>query len=316
MLEHVLEVRDHPRFVQELARLEHGQTRSGPDVRLAGHCLEEREGYLPPDDRRRLQQALVFGREPVDARGEDRLDRVRHRHVNAVHLERPPAGTARSDENSRLHEGAHTLLEKERIALGPLDQVFLEGGQAGIGSHQRVEQCLHAGRRQPVEAELGVTGPVGPRMLILGPIRHEEHDPRRRQGVDQRVQQGLRLGIDPLHVVHHHDHGTAPTLSKQQEPDRIEGALAPLRGVQGEPSAVVDRHVEQCQQRRSYREQGLVDRDQCVRHSPGRGRRVVRILQPEVRAQQARDRPVKAVAAVGCRRALEDERALQVGGRG
>jgi len=61
MLEHVLEVRDHPRFVQELARLEHGQTRSGADVRLAGHCLEEREGHLSPDDRRRLQQALVFG---------------------------------------------------------------------------------------------------------------------------------------------------------------------------------------------------------------------------------------------------------------
>ena len=195
--------------------------------------------------------------------------------------QRPPAGTARPDEDSRLHEGAHALLDEERIALGSVDQVLPEGNQAGIGPRPASRTVSP---RSTATAGRGgswrVTGPVRPRMLILGPIRHEKHDPRRRQGVDQRIQQCLRLGIDPLHVVHHHDHGTALTFSKQQKPDGIEGPLAPLRGVQGEPPAVVDRHVEQCQQRRSYREQRLVDRDQRVRHPPGRGRWVVPILDP------------------------------------
>ena len=70
VLEGVLEVREQARLVEELGPLEVASSRRRAVLGMFRDRPEEvRMGRLP-DDRRRLKEALLLEREPVDARGE------------------------------------------------------------------------------------------------------------------------------------------------------------------------------------------------------------------------------------------------------
>ena len=60
------------------------------------------------------------GRQPVDTRRQHRLHRGRH--LQSVQRLRQAIGPRCSDQDARLHQGAHALLQKKRIALGAGDQ--------------------------------------------------------------------------------------------------------------------------------------------------------------------------------------------------
>ena len=78
VLEGVFELGKEARLVEELGRL---QVRQAAVERLLGHVgngLEQGQGYLCADDGRGLQQALLLGRQPVDAGRQHRLHRGRH----------------------------------------------------------------------------------------------------------------------------------------------------------------------------------------------------------------------------------------------
>jgi hypothetical protein len=64
---------------------------------------------------RRLEQTLVLARETVDARRHHRVDAGRN--LDGVHGPGETIRTGLAGEGIRLHEGAHALLEEERIAL-------------------------------------------------------------------------------------------------------------------------------------------------------------------------------------------------------
>jgi hypothetical protein len=67
MLEGVLRLRKEPRLVQKLGCLQMRQPPLHRILRCLRHSLEQHEGYVLTDGRGRLQQLLVFGREPVDS---------------------------------------------------------------------------------------------------------------------------------------------------------------------------------------------------------------------------------------------------------
>src|SRR4029453_14426559 len=73
VLERVLEVREQPGFVEELGSLEVGQASAEILFRALGDGLEEHEWHVLANDGGSLEKPLVLRREPIDARGRDRL---------------------------------------------------------------------------------------------------------------------------------------------------------------------------------------------------------------------------------------------------
>src|SRR6185369_7499996 len=76
--EGVLEVREEARFLQKSAGLEVGETTSNVLLRLAGHGLKQRERHVVTDDRGSLEQALLLGRQAIDARRQQALNAGRN----------------------------------------------------------------------------------------------------------------------------------------------------------------------------------------------------------------------------------------------
>ena len=73
VLEGVLEVGKEASLVEKLAGLEGRETVPQDVLGNLRDRLEDRKGHILADDRGRLEEALRFGREPVDPRGQDRL---------------------------------------------------------------------------------------------------------------------------------------------------------------------------------------------------------------------------------------------------
>ena len=117
-----MEAVERPGAMHEAELLEPGQ-RVG---RTEGGDRRGREP--PPDDRRPLRHGPLVRWEPVEAAGEQRLDRGRDG------LERV---------RRRLHYRRHELLDVERIALGDLDDAvgvrFVAGKVACVLVRQRLE---------------------------------------------------------------------------------------------------------------------------------------------------------------------------------
>src|SRR5262245_53090724 len=72
------------------------------------------------DDRRCLEESLVIGREPIDACGQHGLHRGGR--LDTLEWARETVCPPCPFDELCLYGCPHTLLEEERIALGPLDQ--------------------------------------------------------------------------------------------------------------------------------------------------------------------------------------------------
>ena len=144
MLERVLDVREHARFVEKLGGLEPPDRGVELGLALPGDRLEQPERNVLPDDRRRLEDSPVRGRQPVDAGGQHGL----HRRRDLDGREGPcqPVGTALAGQRSGLDERPHALLQEERVPLGPLDQHALERVERSVGPDQRAEELRRRAR--------------------------------------------------------------------------------------------------------------------------------------------------------------------------
>src|SRR5262249_51753958 len=115
VLEGVLEVREEPRFVQELRPLQPGERLTSTLLWVLGDRLQQCERHGLAHHSRCLQQALVAGSEAVDARSQNRLSRGRK--LKVLDWRREPIGPAVPRERPRLDQRPHTLFEEEGIAL-------------------------------------------------------------------------------------------------------------------------------------------------------------------------------------------------------
>src|SRR5262249_47198675 len=120
MLEGVREIREEPRLVEELSGLQVAQAAPDSPLRSFGDRLKKRQRHILADDGGGLEKPFVLGREPVNARGQDRLGR----RWNLQRGERPRQMVSASLAGKGLHldQCPNALLEEEGIALGPLDQ--------------------------------------------------------------------------------------------------------------------------------------------------------------------------------------------------
>ena len=125
----------------------------------------------------------------------------------------------------------------------------LSGSSRGL-AQQGVEQFLGALRRQRVDPELQVVGLAPPGVLVLGPVVDQQQDARRREALHQAVEKRLGLGVDPVQVLEDHQERLDLALPQQQPLEGVEGALPALGRVERLPRGVVDRHIQQRQERR------------------------------------------------------------------
>ena len=110
VLEGVLEVWKELGLVYELRGLQTRQATPEIVLRQLGDREQQRPGQILADHGRRLEQALVVRGQAIDARRQNRLDRGRH--LDRAGILHQAVRAAVADQDLRLHERAHALLEK------------------------------------------------------------------------------------------------------------------------------------------------------------------------------------------------------------
>ncbi len=100
--------------------------------------------------------------------------------------------------------------------------------------------------------KLRVVALAAPGVAVLRAIGDEQQEPRRRQPLDQAVQEGLRLGIDPVEILDDEDQGPRVALARDQPLQSLMDALPALGGIAAPPSSgrgAVQQREERGQQR-------------------------------------------------------------------
>ena len=90
------------------------------------------------DHRRSLQYLLVALHQPVDSRGQQRVDRRGDR--QALDRRDQTVGAPRALEVARLDESAHGLFGEERIAAGPGVHCAGDASEALVLSEETLDQ--------------------------------------------------------------------------------------------------------------------------------------------------------------------------------
>ena len=312
MLEGVHPLRKEVRLIEEFGPLELGQTAVQRLWRHVGNRLQQGERHLRPDDRGGLQEPFGVRRQPVDACRQHGLHRRWHRNVRQG--PRQPVGAGLPSQDPGFHQGAHALFQKERVPLRALDQESFERCQTGVVSQQGLEEGVGARRGERVEPHLGIVRLTAPAVLVLRAVVDQQQEAGRWQALDQVVQQGLGLGIDPVQVLTDQEQGLHLALAQQHAFERLEGTLAALRGLERAKGTVVGQGVQQPEEGRN----GLLERLVQRQHLPGdpgpHGTRLIRVLDVDVALEQVNDRKVGRRLAVGHRGTLQHPPALRVVG--
>lgn len=79
---------------------------------------------------------------------------------------------------------------------------------------QQVPDVLGWERVQP---QLAVVRLVAPGVLVLKTVGHEQQQAGRRQAVDERVEEGLRLTVDPVKVFEDQEEWLLPRFTQEQQ---------------------------------------------------------------------------------------------------
>ena len=304
VLEDVVRLLEQAGVIDELGRPETVQGVSEIVLGHRGDGLEQDDRHILSDGRRGLEQALVDGREPVDARGQNCLD-------GGGHPERleglgKAIASPLPDEDAVLDHYPDALFEEEGIPPCLLDQQQLEGGQAVIVSEHEAEKLVRVLGRQWEDTELRVVALAGPRVPIFLPVVDEEQHPRGGEALDQAIEERLGLGVNPVQVLEDDAQRLHLALPQQEEPHGVQCPLPPLARIQGLPLRILDRHVEEREEGGDNRGQLLVERLHLSDDLVADLLLVGAVVHLEVRAQQIDDRSVGRRLAVGKRARLQD----------
>ena len=223
VLERVLEFGKDARFVEEFGPPESCQRLTELLIGHVGDGPQEGNRHVLAHDRRRLEQPLVLGQEPIDARREDGLHG--RWHLDRVDVLPQPVSPPLPEQDFRLHDRPHTLLEEERIPFRPLEEQLLERRETWVGPEQVDEQVARALRRERIHPQLPVVGLALPSVLVFGPVAGDHQEPRRRQALDQAVEQRLRLGVYPVQVREEQQERLLLALPEEQVLDPVERPL-------------------------------------------------------------------------------------------
>ena len=93
---------------------------------------------------------------------------------------------------------------------------------------QGLEQDVRTRLGEGVESQLGVEGFTAPAVLILGAVVDQQQYPGSRQALDQHIEHGLCLRVNPVQVFEHQEQGLHLTFAQQEALQRLQGTAPPL----------------------------------------------------------------------------------------
>ena len=111
--------------------------------------------------------------------------------------------------------------------------------------YKGLQEFIGTGGRQRIKPQLRVGGFTAPGVLILGSVVDQEQEPGGRQALDQAIEQGLGFGIDPVQILKHQQQRLHLAFAQQQTLERLQDALAALRGLELQKGAIVRQGVQQ-----------------------------------------------------------------------
>src|SRR5262249_10924196 len=171
-------------------------------------------------------------------------------------------------------------------------------------------------RGQRVQPELGVIALIPPVVLVLRAIADQEEEPCGWQTIDEMIEQGLGPGIDPLKVLEDQAQGLDLALAQEQALDSLQGALAPLGGIEGLPFEIFNRHIQERQEDRQCRPEGCIQRDKLTGDLLTDFPYLVAVLNLKVGLKQVNDEEIRGSLAVGDRAAFKHKPATGAMGLG
>ena len=178
-----------------------------------------------------------------------------------------------------------------------------------------MEKFFSACWRQRVEPELRVVGLAAPAVLVLRAVVHDQQDAGRRQTVDQAVEQGLRLSVEPVQVFKDQQQGLHLAFAQQHALERGEGPLPSLRRIERQERAVGGQRLQECQQCRDGLLQRLIQGQEVPRHFGPHGAWLVSVLDVHIVLEQLHDWQIGGGFAVRHRGGFQHQPALRaVGG--
>ena len=136
-------------------------------------------------------------------------------------------------------------------------------------------------------------------MAVARPVVGEQHDRCGRHAVGQRVEERLRLGVQPLQILEDQQQRAIAALAQQEPFDRVERALPANVGVHLLQGGDELRMAEQGQHVGQPVFQVTVQRDHATGHFFVQAPLVVLRLHAEVAAQEFDQRQIRGPAAVG-----------------
>src|SRR5207237_5960432 len=128
-----------------------------------------------------------------------------------------------------------------------------------------------------------------PGVLVLGTVVDDEQDARGREALDQAIEQCLALGIDPVEICEAQEERLNLTFPEEESLDGFQDPLPALRRVERAPRSIVDRDIQQRQQRRQEWLQRSVERQELGRDSFANLPMVVAFLDTEISLQHFDD---------------------------
>ncbi len=161
--------------------------------------------------------------------------------------------------------------------------------------------------RQRHDLELLVVALVAPSVAVLGTVIDGKQEGRRRHAVDERVEQRLGLGIDPVQILEDEQHGLVAALAQQDALHPFERGGAARGGIEPVEFVLLGQRVEETQERGNAVLQPFVERQHVPRDLRANGPRVVALGNFEVGLEQEDQRHVRSGLAVGDRARLEHQ---------
>ena len=117
------------RLVEQLGRLQAGETTMQRHVRQRGNGVHQGTGDFGANDRGGLEEVFLVRWQPINARRQDRLHGGWH--LDGGQGVRQTVGAWHTNQHARLDQGADTLLQEEGIALRTRDQEAFGGSRPG-----------------------------------------------------------------------------------------------------------------------------------------------------------------------------------------
>ena len=149
-----------------------------------------------------------------------------------------------------------------------------------------MQECLGTHGWQRVETQLRVIRFAAPAVLVFGTVIDQEQEPRRRQALDQRIEQGLRLSIDPVQVFADQQQRLHLAFAHEHALERLQGTPAPLWRLEGEKRMVLRQGLQEPEERRDGLLERLVQGQHLPRHPGPDGAGVVAVLHLRIALQQ------------------------------